>query len=59
VNKELMYRTAFSPLYNAFVGIKNARQDKFGQYIFVCHVNGHPPDKIISFRKCELTRFVL
>jgi hypothetical protein len=58
-DKRFLYKTAFSPLYDTFVGIKKIRTDQMGQFIFDCTIAGYPKDQVVAFRECELTRFVL
>lgn len=57
-DKRYLYKTAFSPLYNEYVGIKKVRQDRSGQFIFDCHIAYHNK-KLTSFREHELRNFVL
>ena len=54
-----LYKTAYSPLYETFVGIKNVRKDDRGEFILDCTVAGHPKDHIHLFRVHELERFCL
>jgi hypothetical protein len=54
-----LYRTAWSPLYETFVGIKKVRQDDTGRYILDCTIAGYPEDQIVLFRPEELERYVL
>lgn len=59
IDKRYLYKTAFSHLYDTFVGIKKVRVDALGQFIFDCTIAGYPKDQVVAFRECELTRFVL
>ena len=61
--KQTLYKTAYSPLYECFVGIDHAHQDVNDQWIFTCHLVDSPPDAPIGdcvlFREYELERFCL
>ena len=54
-----LYKTAWSPLFEKYVGIKKVRKDDLGEYILDCHLAGEPEDNIIMFRVHELERFCL
>lgn len=54
-----LYKTAYSPLYQTYVGINNVYYDVDGEPILSCRVAGHEPDRITLFRVCELDNFVL
>lgn len=59
ISKEKMalYKTAFSPLYDTYVGIKNVRYDEFDNAIITASVAGE--DGRFLFREYELTRYCL
>lgn len=59
MNKIELYKTAYSPLHEEFVGIRKVRYDDNGRTILDCHVNGYPEDHIHLFRENELTDYVL
>jgi hypothetical protein len=52
-----LYRTAYSPVYRAYVGIKKVRVDSNGEYILDCHVDGYEGTHL--FRVRELERYGL
>ncbi len=54
-----LYRTAYSPLYETFVGIRKVWYDDLGEPILDCHVAGQDPGQSTLFRVCELENFVL
>lgn len=54
-----LYKTAFSPLYNAYVGIREVHQLDNGTVILYCNVVGLPDDQMIIFRPHELRDYVL
>jgi hypothetical protein len=54
-----LYKTAFSPLYETYVGIVSVYYDDAGEPIIAGRVAGHEPDRITLFRVCELDNFVL
>jgi hypothetical protein len=54
-----LYKTAYSPLYETYVGIVKVRYDDLGEPILDCRVAGHDADQITLFRVCELENFVL
>ena len=56
---EKFYKTAYSPLFETFVGIRKVRKDDRGEYIVDAHVAGTPKDDIHLFRVHELERFCL
>lgn len=56
-DKRYLYKTAFSPMYNTYVGIKHTWQDSNGQFLFQCRVCDH--DGLVLFRECELRCFIL
>lgn len=56
--KQQLYKTAYSPLFDCFVGIEHAHKDDLGSWIFRCFnkeagLEGH------LFREHELQRFCL
>lgn len=57
--KIYLYKTAYSPLFETYVGIKSVREDDNGGYIIEAHVHGQPQDVIHLFRVQELTNYVL
>jgi hypothetical protein len=57
--KMKLYKTAYSPLYETFVGIRHTHQDVFGEWIITAHVAGTPQESTALFRVCELERFTL
>jgi len=61
--KQELYKTAFSPIYNCFVGIIHAHQDSLGEWIYTCRLENSPADAPVGngilFRECELERFCL
>ena len=59
LTKMRLYKTAYSPLYETFVGIRHVHQDVFGGLIITAHVAGLPEDETALFRENELERFVL
>ena len=58
--KELLFKTAFSPMHQVRVKIDHAHQDSLGVWIFTCRFDyeGKHYDGYL-FRPCELTDFVL
>lgn len=54
-----LYKTAYSPLYETFVGILKVRYDDLDGPILDCHVAGQSPEQITLFRVSELENFVL
>lgn len=54
-----LYKTAFSPLYDTYVGIRKVREDKDGFPILDCTVAGMSEDVLVSFRPHELKSFCL
>ena len=52
-----LYKTAFSPLYGTYVGIKGLRKLPEGSYILNCVVPFN--EALIMFRPHELTNFVM
>lgn len=58
--KETLYRTAYSPLFECFVAIDYAHQDEHGRWIYTCHFK-HEGVEISKhlFSENELKRFVL
>jgi hypothetical protein len=59
--KQKLYKTAFSPMYNVFVGIDHAHQDVDGRWIYTCE-SSYNPDVILKdhlFREEELERLCL
>ena len=52
-----LYSTAFSPIYDAYVGIENVRKLADGSYILDCVVPN--TEGLIMFRPNELTNFVM
>lgn len=53
-----MFKTAFSPMYNCFVGIMKVRYDEDGKAIIHACLDGDE-EKSVLFRESELTRFCL
>lgn len=52
-----LYKTAFSPLYNTYVGIEKVRKLSDGSYVLHCMM---PPIAYpVLFRLHELTNFVM
>lgn len=56
--REKLYRMAWSPLFNCYVGIDHAWQDDRGEWIFRCSNEGEGL-KDHLFRAHELTKFCL
>lgn len=55
---EMLYTSAFSPLFNCFVKINRAHKDANGELIYVCtNVEAGLVNHL--FRGYELTRFTL
>ena len=54
-----LYKTAFSPLYDTYVGIQRVREDEDGFPILDCTVAGWRKDILVSFRPHELESFCL
>jgi hypothetical protein len=54
-----LYKTAFSPLYDTYVGIRRVREDEDGFPILDCTVAGWRDDILVSFRPHELESFCL
>jgi len=54
-----LYKTAFSPLYDTYVGIQNVREDEDGFPILDCTVAGMSKDVLVLFRPSELKSFCL
>ena len=52
-----LYKTAFSPLYNTYVGIEKVRKLADGSYVLNCTVASKTD--IVLFRPYELTNYVL
>jgi len=66
MEKQKLYKTAFSPMYDAFVSIDHAHQDDLGEWIYTCSTDYEHPTKgyrltlsNVLFRTCELERFCL
>jgi hypothetical protein len=51
------YKTAFSPMYDCFVGIVKVSYDDVGNPIIHAYLDGEKSE--ILFRESELTRFCL
>lgn len=56
--KVYMYKTAFSPLYDTYVGIKSVYKDDGDDFILSCTVVGYG-DRQFLFRDNELENYVL
>lgn len=59
--KQKLYKTAFSPQFDVFVGITHAHQDVDGRWIYTCE-SSYNPDVILKdhlFREEELERLCL
>ena len=54
-----LYKTAWSPVHDRYVGIRSLHQDENGDHIISAHVQGTPDDQIVLFRTTELTQFCL
>jgi len=54
-----LYKTAFSPLYGTYVGIRKVREDTSGYPILDCTVAGMSEDVLVMFRPHELENFCL
>ena len=52
-----LYKTAFSPLHDTYVGIQNVRKLSDGSYVLDCVVPFF--EDLIMFRPHELTNFVM
>lgn len=57
--KMYLYKTAYSPVYEAYVGILGVRKDERGELIIDAHVAGTPEADVVAFRVHELTRYCL
>jgi hypothetical protein len=57
--KLYLYKTAFSPLHDRYVGIKKVQRDAFGGYWITAHVTGYPEYETYLFRPFELTMYCL
>ena len=58
IEKETLYKTAYSPLFDCYVAIIKARKDDKGEWIFHCK---NTDEGLIDqmFRKSELINFCL
>ena len=54
-----MYKTAWSPTHNRYVGIRATWRDPNGAPVISAHVQGAPADEFTLFRATELVRYVL
>jgi len=54
-----MFKTAFSPMYDCFVGILKVTYDDAGNPIIHAYLDGDKEKNGILFRESELTRFCL
>ena len=54
-----MYKTAWSPTHNRYVGIRATWRDPNGAPVISAHVQGAPTDEFTLFRATELVRYVL
>lgn len=59
-NIRYYYKTAYSPIYNAFVKITHVHVDSDGLFIFTCSFD-YMGERLsgVLFREIELTRFCL
>ena len=53
-----LYKTAYSPVWGTYVGIKKVREDENGRPILDCTIAGRP-EEIVMFRVDELTNYCL
>lgn len=61
LEKESLYKTAFSPMFEVYVRISRAYKDSAGEWIFMCS-SEYDPNAILEdhlFRKYELRNFCL
>lgn len=54
-----IYKTAFSPTHDTYVGICGVFKDIMGRYIVEATVAGQPKDRLYIFRVEELTNYCL
>ena len=61
MNKQQMYKTAYSPMFDVFVKIEHAHRDDNGEWIYTCSSNYDPRVQLQNhlFREHELTNLVL
>ena len=53
------FRTAYSPMYDKYVGIRSVYKDVDGKFIIKCHVADTPQSDHVLFRENELIKFSL
>lgn len=58
MDKRFLYKTAYSPLFQCFVGIQKAHTDVDGNFIFTCQNEKEGLSNHL-FRETELERFCL
>jgi len=54
-----LYKTAYSPLLEKYVAIKNVYRDIDGDLVLNCTVAGYPKDSLFMFRPQDLESFCL
>jgi len=54
-----LYKTAYSPVYEKYVAIKNVRKDFAGELVLDCTIAGYPKDSLFMFRPQDLESFCL
>jgi hypothetical protein len=59
LEKLSLYKTAYSPMYECYVGILKVYPDVDGVAIIKARLAGEPEGSYILFREHELTNFVL
>ena len=59
LEKMKLYKTAYSPMYECYVGILSVYPDVDGVPIVKARLAGEPEGSYILFRTHELTNFVL
>jgi len=59
LNRLRMYKTAYSPMHEKYVGILNVFLDTDGKPIIKGHLAGEAKDDYILFRENELTAYCL
>ena len=59
LSKMHLYKTAYSPVYEKYVAIKNVRKDIAGELVLDCTIAGYPKDNLFMFRPQDLESFCL
>ena len=54
-----MYKTAWSPIHDRYVGLLSTWRDQNGAPVIKAHVQGTPEGETVLFRATELTGYVL